>query len=301
MFSNLAAKAALKKVGLPSDTLDSFNKWAKSDSSSSSSSSSNTKPNKLTKSPPAAGSNDGTTTTKWNISIKSLPLTVQPWFTPKPPPIPISAPPKIGDFCPVDSTNRGLSPSLGTGKKVLVVFLRCVGCAFAQKTFTNLRSISRKYGPERIACIAISHSSREATQKWIDLLGGAGGVKVIIDEERALYASWGLGLGSVWYVLNPTSQVAGFKEKGWLGARVAGSLGGRSAAAKNSQGGKGVGGKQQQEEEEETGPTTTMGNKWQEAGAWAVDGRGKIVWGGKALRADDVMELDAGVAALGIA
>jgi hypothetical protein len=48
------------------------------------------------------------------------------------------------------------------------------------------------------------------------------------------------------------------------------------------------------------GPTTVMGNKWQESGAWAVDGRGSVVWGMKAIRADDVPDLDFGLRALGV-
>jgi hypothetical protein len=43
-----------------------------------------------------------------------------------------------------------------------------------------------------------------------------------------------------------------------------------------------------------------MGNKWQQAGAWAVDGRGRVVWGGKAARVDEVLDLEAGVRALGV-
>lgn len=42
------------------------------------------------------------------------------------------------------------------------------------------------------------------------------------------------------------------------------------------------------------GLAAEMGSKWQEAGAFAVDGRGTVVWGGKAMRADDVMDLDEG-------
>lgn len=35
------------------------------------------------------------------------------------------------------------------------------------------------------------------------MLGGTRGVvTVIVDEERAIYAAWGLGTGSAWYVLN---------------------------------------------------------------------------------------------------
>lgn len=184
----------------------------------------------------------------------------------------------------------------------------------AQKTFLNLRALANKY-PTTLSCIAVSHSSPAATKKWIDLMGGAWNVSVVIDEERAAYAAWGLGLGSVWYVLNPTTQVQGWKEKGWLGASVAGAITrtgaagtgrsaldaereGRTKAALTTTGGAGVVGSERDGAEE--GPTTVMGNKWQQAGAWAVDGRGTVVWGGKASRADDVLDLEGGVRALGL-
>ncbi|KAK4156785.1 hypothetical protein C8A00DRAFT_40799 [Chaetomidium leptoderma] len=311
MFSNLATKVALKKVGLPSDTFD-FSSWKKASSEG--------KPSKkITKSqPPTTGTsnNNDANAKAWPewMSIKSLPLTVQPWLTPRPPPIPIADPPRVGDLAPLDRDRKLVLG--GGGKKVIVVFLRCVGCAFAQKTFLHLRALATKY-PSTLTCIAVSHSSPAATQKWIDLLGGgtrAGGglVQVVVDEDRAVYAAWGLGLGSVWYVLNPASQVAGFKEKGWLGERVAGSLGATSSSSSSSSsppsrvkaGGSkkgGVGVVAGEEEGGVVGPATTMGNKWQQAGAWAVDGRGTVVWGGKAAKVDDVMDLDAGVRALGIA
>lgn len=40
--------------------------------------------------------------------------------------------------------------------------------------------------------------------------------------------------------------------------------------------------------------TSAMGTKWQEAGAFAVDGKGTVIWGGKALRVDDMMNLEDG-------
>lgn len=145
-------------------------------------------------------------------------------------------------------------------------------------------------------------------------------MEIVIDEDRAIYAAWGLGLGSVWSVLNPTTQVQSWKEKGWLGASVAAGITrtgtggvGRSrldveregklrAAGVGGTGGVGgrngtgvVGG-----DGVEAGPGTVMGNKWQETGAWAVDGRGTVVWGGKCARADEVLELEAGVRALGL-
>ena len=127
--------------------------------------------------------------------------------------------------------------------------------------------------------------------------------QIVIDEDRAVYAAWGQGLGSVWYVLNPASQIAGFKEKAWLGNTVATSLQ-RTWALKPATGvtmstGNGVEVVGMQSTGD-SGPTTVMGNKWQQAGAWAVDRNGKLVWGAKVIRADDEMDLDKGVAALGI-
>jgi hypothetical protein len=215
MFSNLATKVALKKVGLPSDTFD-FSSW-KTESKPS---------KKITKTQPASGnasSNNSKTWSEW-MSVKSLPLTVQPWLTPRPPPIPVADPPRVGDLAPLD---RDRKLACGGGKKVVVVFLRCVGCAcksifqkerrkekrkeenhnpnnpkkVAQKTYLHLRAIASKH-PE-ITCIAVSHSSQAATLKWISLLPGTNPttpnpVQLVIDPSRALYAAWGLGLASVW-------------------------------------------------------------------------------------------------------
>ncbi|KAK3336383.1 hypothetical protein B0T19DRAFT_37197 [Cercophora scortea] len=293
MFSGFATKIALKKLGIPSIPSDPFNL--------SSTEPEPRKPNKLTKTNPGASldSNPDDKSANWPawMSIKSLPLSVQPWLTPVPPPIPVAEPPKIGDLAPMD---RDRELVLGRGKMVLVVFLRCVGCAFAQKTFLHLRALATRY-PNELTCIAVSHSSPVATKKWLDLVGGAWGVQVIVDEDRSIYAAWGLGLGNFLYLFHPASQVAGFKEKGWLGATVVGSLQ-RTGAVADAQPRAAAAGADAAAtgSPEYEGPNNLMGNKWQQAGAWAVDGRGRIVWGGKALRADDVMDLDAGVDALGL-
>lgn len=96
---------------------------------------------------------------------------------------------------------------------------------------------------------------------------------------------------------NRTSQVAAWKapKEGWLGEKVAGSLKSSPAAASSSAAAAGRGGTSQGDSEVKT----TMGNKWQQTGAWAVDGRGTVVWGGRAARADEVMDLEEGVRALG--
>lgn len=131
----------------------------------------------------------------------------------------------------------------------------------------------------------MSHSSNQATKKWIDLLGGAWNVQVIIDEDREIYAAWGLGLGNTWYLFNPTTQIQGWKEKGWLGEKVAGDIERKGIQPSRTT---------KIDDDDDDGVSTVMGNKWQEAGAFAIDGTGTVIWGNKALRADDIMNLDDG-------
>lgn len=46
-------------------------------------------------------------------------------------------------------------------------------------------------------------------------------MEIVIDEERELYADWGLGISSSYYLLNPWTQVAqrklGTEEGIWVG------------------------------------------------------------------------------------
>ncbi|TFB00737.1 hypothetical protein CCMA1212_007471 [Trichoderma ghanense] len=243
---------------------------------------------------------------KW-ISTKALPPTVQPWLSPPPVPVKLSPVPRIGEVAPLD---RGKRLQFGRRSKCLVVFLRCVGCAFAQKMFLHLRDISSCYAGS-ITCIAISHASERATNKWIDMLGGSRNVQIVIDQERAIYAAWGLGIApSIWYVLGPSTQVRSWKETGWLGDKVAGAIqrGDEEEDEEEDEGmmrrgrtrfreGEGRGyGKMEKRASTTSGlAELELGSKWQEAGAFAVDGRGTVVWGGKAESADDVMHLEEGV------
>ena len=121
----------------------------------------------------------------------------------------------------------------------------------------------------------------------------------------------------MWYVLNPTTQIQGWKETGWLGKTVAGAIqrkgitatygssaggSGRtnsmpasgSAAATSGGGGAGAPGAV----EAADGPGTIMGNKWQQAGAFAIDGMGRVVWACKARSADDVLDLEDAIRSL---
>ncbi|KAI1263440.1 hypothetical protein F5Y18DRAFT_429124 [Xylariaceae sp. FL1019] len=296
MFSSLTTKLAMKKVGLSSDTFD-FSKSIKLSS------------NDCAPGPDDIDEPNGSSWASW-MSTKKLPLTAQAWLSPVPPPVPVASEcPKPGELAPRDR-DRGLE--FGGGKPVIVLFMRCVGCAFAQKSFLALRALSTRH-QGKLRCIVVSHSSAAATHKWVDMLGGKWNLEVIVDEDRAIYAAWGLGLGNVWYMFNPTTQAAGWREKGWLGIKVAnavqkpgatGSLTAKNGASVNRTG-TGVSTKSQNRqdtkefENEVVGPSTVMGNKWQQSGLFAVDGRATVVWGAKAVRADDVMDLDAAAAVLG--
>ncbi|KAI2782253.1 hypothetical protein F4815DRAFT_443712 [Daldinia loculata] len=274
MFTSLTTKLAMKKVGLSSDALDF-------------SSSKSSKPNdgSVPGLDDLEGSNSGWPA--W-MSTKKLPLTAQAWLSPVPPPVPVAECPKPGDLAPID---RDRQLSFGGGKPTIVLFLRCVGCAFAQKSFLALRDLAIK-NQGRLRCKAVSHSSRDATRKWLDILGGAWNVEVVIDEDRAIYAAWGLGLGSIWYMFNPTTQIQGWKEKGWLGIKVANSVQ-RTSSFKQ-------GAPSTESADEGEGPSTVMGNKWQQSGLFAIDGHGVVIWATKALRADDMMDLSAAATVIGI-
>ncbi|EPE08396.1 hypothetical protein F503_01179 [Ophiostoma piceae UAMH 11346] len=314
MFSSLSTKLAMRKMGISSET---FNFTMPDVMGGGDSAPPREKENltggKLRKARPAGlddpSSGDNAGTKQWPawMTVKGLPLTVQPWLTPAPAPIPVATScPQKGDQAPMD---RDRKLNIGAGKPVVVVFLRCVGCAFAQKTFLNLRTLANRHAGE-VTCIAVSHSSYQATQKWIDLLGGAWNVQVVIDEDRAVYAAWGLGLGSVWYVLNPSTQIQSWKETGWLGQSVASYMdrkkpvdnappaAGRGPSRSNTAGAAGNAGGAIETTPE--GPATIMGNKWQQAGAFAVNGQGIVMWGEKALRADDVMDLNKALVSLGL-
>jgi hypothetical protein len=133
MFSSLTTKLAMKKMGISSDAFD-FSKvqspWGNGGDAEP-----KQKPPRRTRSEVPPGTIPGLDEEEYDekktwpawMSVKSLPLTVQPWLSPPPPPIPVAAQcPTVGEPAPMD---RDRKLTLGGGRKVLVVFLRCAGCA----------------------------------------------------------------------------------------------------------------------------------------------------------------------------
>lgn len=126
----------------------------------------------------------------------------------------------------------------------------------AEKIFRQLRDVSEQH-PD-VHCIAISHSDKSATDKWLQDVGGSGKIEVLIDDEMKTFAEYGLGYSSFWAVLNPSSL----------------------SAAMNIGKNEGI----------DIRPTQS-GSRWQTAGLFAVDGRGQITYSHPAKTSDDLGDL----------
>ncbi|KAM0436220.1 hypothetical protein ACHAPT_003112 [Fusarium lateritium] len=153
---------------------------------------------------------------------------------------------------------------LPDGKPTLVVFLRHCGCPFAEKTFKSLAALSE--ANHQVHCIAVSHSSAEATDHWLPSVGGTWAVDVVIDEGRGIYAKWGLGISSTWHAVNPVTLWSVF------------SLGKNEGIWNRP---------------------TESGSRWQTSGAFAVDRDGTIRWAHVSRTADDLPDLQAAITSLG--
>ncbi|KAF1994614.1 hypothetical protein P154DRAFT_501641 [Amniculicola lignicola CBS 123094] len=191
-----------------------------------------------------------------------MPKAFESWQTPPPPPTPVREAPIVGDRAP---TNPKLKFPAIDGRPVVVLFLRFCGCPFTEKLFLQLRALSNRQ--PSIHFIAISHCTPAATDEWVKKLGGTWNVDVVVDETRELYALWGLGISNWGHVLNPRNgynQVMLGRKEGVWGGEV----------------GEG-------------------GNRWQVGGAYAVDERGIVKWGGPMKSVDEGIRMEEGVRALG--
>lgn len=87
----------------------------------------------------------------------------------------------------------------------------------------------------------------------------------IVDDERTMYAEWGLGVSSFWHVLNPTSLFSVYK----LG-----------------------------KQEGIWNRPTESGTRWQTSGSFAIDGDGIVRWSHPSESADDMLDFEAALKAL---
>lgn len=162
--------------------------------------------------------------------------------------------PTLGEARPV--------PGDINSKPALLVFLRHVGCPFAEKTMRDLGQFATEH-PD-IHCIAVSHGTPEETQRWCDGVERCESIDLVHDPGRELYAQWGLGL-------TPLAH--------WLGVQ---SLSGVAKLA--SQG---------------IRNRHPSGTRWQSAGAFGIDTNGEVVWRHIPANAADLADFDDAGNALG--
>ncbi|PQE30220.1 chitinase 3 protein [Rutstroemia sp. NJR-2017a WRK4] len=234
----LTTKIALRKAGLPSNALAGFD-YSSNDKKPSSSKN---------------GANPDGESWANTFSNIEVPKSWKSWANPPPAIIEVTPAPVIGTRAP--NAPKLMLPAAG-GRPTVVVFLRHCGCPFAEKTFLELRRLANKH--QTIRFIAISHSSRAATDRWVQQVGGAWDISVVVDEDREIYSNWGLGVSTTWHLLNPWTQWAMQKlgkEEGIWGREV-----------------------------------DPSGNRWVVGGCWATDGMGTIKWGGVSKTADEIPDL----------
>lgn len=114
MLSSFTTKLALRKVGIKSDTFNFSSPEPKASKTKGAQSEFDDLDEKAAGGWPA-----------W-MSTRKLPLTAQAWLSPVPPPVAVAECPKTGDLAPLD---RDRQLTFGGGKKTVVLFMRCVGCA----------------------------------------------------------------------------------------------------------------------------------------------------------------------------
>ncbi len=122
---------------------------------------------------------------RWQIAYLLRDFVVAPQTFMKPKPRPTAAPLELGAKVPK-------LPALRPRRPAIVAFLRHVGCPFAEATVREMAALAAAH--PALDFIAVTHSGEEASRRWCDAFGGAAGVQVLADPERAHYAAWGVGL-----------------------------------------------------------------------------------------------------------
>ena len=167
----------------------------------------------------------------------------------------VATPPRSGDPAP-------LFPLELAGRPAVVTFLRHVGCPFAEATFLQAREAAER--ETEVRCIVVSHGTREQTERWCEAVaGGPGALELVVDEDRAVYAAWGLGRTNLGHFLGRRSlaEVARLARQGIRNRHPSGT-------------------------------------RWQQAGTFAVDGSATIRFVHLPEHAGELPDLDAAVRAV---
>ncbi len=104
---------------------------------------------------------------------------------------------QVGDSAPY------MSAMLPDKAQYLVAFIRHVGCPFAERTVRQLRELAGQF-PE-LQCIVVSHGDPQTTRRWLQAIGGAEGLTLVIDEAREHYGAFGIGYSGAAHFLGPAT------------------------------------------------------------------------------------------------
>jgi hypothetical protein len=115
----------------------------------------------------------------------------------RPPQQDLARPLRVGDTVPPE-------PAFAAPQRWrLIAFLRHVGCPFAEHTVKVLRAWAQEY--PGVAVYIVSHGDSDSTRTWLDTIGGAAGLNLVVDPQRELCGRWGVGYSSLWHFAGPRS------------------------------------------------------------------------------------------------
>jgi alkyl-hydroperoxide reductase/thiol specific antioxidant family protein len=191
---------------------------------------------------------------RWQIVYLLRDFVVAPHTFVRPRPRDTAAAPELGAKVPE-------LPGLRPGRPAVVAFLRHVGCPFAEATVRQMATLAATR--PAIDWLAVTHSDETPSRRWCEAFGGAGGVQLIPDPDRARYAAWGVGLSDRRHFAGPESL-------GALRRLLDEGIHNRWAS----------------------------GNRWQAAATFAVDAGGVLRWRHFPSHAGDLPPLADAVAAL---
>jgi hypothetical protein len=191
---------------------------------------------------------------RWQIVYLLRDFVVAPHTFFKPKPRPIAAPVELGARVPELAALRA-------GRPAVVAFLRHVGCPFAEATVRQMAALAAQH--PAIDFIAVTHSPEKPSRSWCEAFGGAGGVQIVADPDRAHHAAWGVGLSDRKHFAGPDSLTA-------VGRLLDEGIHNRWAS----------------------------GNRWQAAATFAVDSAGILRWRHAPRHAGDLPPLPDAITAL---
>lgn len=191
---------------------------------------------------------------RWQLVYLLRDFVVAPHTFIKPKARDTAAPPEPGAKVPE-------LPALRPDRPAVVAFLRHVGCPFAEATVREMAALAAAH--PTIDFIAVTHSQEEPSRRWCDAFGGAPGVQIVADPDRARHAAWGVGLSDRKHFAGPRSLAA-------VGRLLDEGIHNRWAS----------------------------GNRWQAAATFAIDPAGVLRWRHFPGHAGDLPPLHDAIAAL---